>query len=154
MQQETEALAADLDAVDLDIADLQELEIKSVTATWTNADLKAGTALTLLPAQGAGTIIVPVSIYLKLNYGGNSAFTNSRTISAINPVNGMSPGAAFWQATADAIATGLPVDETTGASFALLSNINYVLTLSGGLLGNPDNDNTVTVKMRYYIMQF
>lgn len=133
------------------MTELQTTQIFEVEATWSNAALKAGTTLTIIPAQGANTIVLPLWIVLKMNYGGNNAFTNSRNLSIITPMFDVAPGAAFWQATANSYAWSMPTDSLTGAS-AAVTNANIDLVLSGGLTGNAANDNTVTVKARYSLL--
>lgn len=135
----------------------------TTAVTWSNAALKAGTSLTVLAAQGAGTVIVPVSCVFKFVYGGNNAFTNSPT-SQINfsTVNGTRPiftgpaAGGFWQATSSAYAF-LNIQPLTGGFLqtynnTVSENTAVSATLSIPLTGNASGDNTVKIIMTYFLV--
>lgn len=52
----------------------QNMLIQQVTLTASQFNALSGTPFTLVPAQGSGVVIIPISIYGKLNYGGVDRF--------------------------------------------------------------------------------
>jgi hypothetical protein len=130
------------------------ITINSATATITNAQLKAATAVQIVAAQGAGTHNYIVSAQFKLNYGGTNAFTN-------NPLGGLGngnsasnwilgpTGTTFWQATSSQYyLTNMPLGKAFTASVG--ENAALYWTLSAALTGNAANDNTITLQVYYY----
>lgn len=122
--------------------------------TITNSQLKAATAISLIAAQGAGTVIIPAYVTWKFVYGGTNAFTNSPG----NQINygstyGTTPaiinlgGITFWQATASQIY------QSNGGYQNISTNVeNQALnwTMSTAATGNAANNNTVNVTILWY----
>jgi len=115
--------------------------------------LKAGTALTLVPAQGANTIIVPISCITKHVYGGTNVWSNLPTTSlnyggieviavVQNPV---------WTTAGNAFGLGYNIGSDT-ATEAQCVNLDLTLTLSAALTGNAAGDNTAIVSTKYIIV--
>nr|QKV51037.1 hypothetical protein [Crucivirus sp.] len=121
--------------------------------TWSNADLKANNALTVLTAQGAGKMIQPISWFIKLNYGGNNAFVGSPNCNiqynGVTETAFSSLGSSFWTATQSFICYNPSVNFEAAAT--ALENQTISLKLSAGVTGNAANDNTVTVILNYAV---
>jgi len=122
--------------------------------TWTNAQLKAGTPLTIVPAQGPGFVVIISGIYLRMNYGGTNVFTNSPAINI--DYNGILSASlaidvnVFWQSAANTVS----VNEGPNMA-SLLSNFDnqpVILNLTAALTGNAAGDNTVTVIAEYQVI--
>ncbi len=138
--------------------------INSVTLPLTNAQLKAlnTTGIQILAGQGSGTVIVIVSVVLKLIYGGTNAFTNSPSTTIGYGTTPAATGGGwvitvpvgFWQATASqyylnpvgAVATGISTAATVAENGAL-----YIQT-STNITGNAAGDNTAKVQVNYYVI--
>lgn len=128
---------------------------QTVEATWSNADLKANTALPLVAAQGANTIIVPQYFIARLNYGGNNAFTGTPTTQlryggSVSSVT-QTFGAAFWNATATTLFGWTNPLNIVGTTFNMV-NVAVDLNLSAAITGNAANDNTVTILFGYDVI--
>lgn len=130
--------------------------------TLTNAQIKAvrATPVTLVAAQGAGTVIKFMGALLKLNYGGNNAFTESADNLAIKytdgsgvAVSGTIESTAFITATADTYSNAEPA---AGAIVAATGAENQALVIhntgDGEIAGNAADDNTLSVRV-YYTVQ-
>lgn len=127
-----------------------------------NATLKAGTTSTLVSAQGANTVIVPITIAFIMRYGGTNAFTNAPSMqigyngSPNFPTLGYA-GAAFWtQTNTRVIVWSVPAAPTTDMypSLPLSGMTNQPLTTAFGaaLTGNAANNNTLEVFTTYYVI--
>lgn len=134
----------------------------TVRLTLTNAQIKAlrATPITVVPAAGAGRVIQLVSATLRLNYGGTNAFTITNTEFQFKYVNGSGAAASqavatsgFLNQTADTLTNALPKVDVAGAA-ATLRNAPLVIHNSGSaeVLGNAGNDNTVTLDIRYRVV--
>lgn len=140
--------------------------LRAVTLAITNAQAKAlrATPLTIVNAPGAGKIILPMSCFIGLIYGGTNAFT-----SAANDVFGLkykdgttasilTGGVqAFVQATTnslskfvDAVAAG----STINISKANADNQPLVIhnITASEIAGNAGADNTFIVNLTYAIL--
>jgi hypothetical protein len=131
--------------------------------TLTNSQLKnlTTTPITLVAAQGAGTIIVPVSMFTRLNYGGNNIFTGAATFrfalgtglttaTAFFNIGGLDLSAStYYFPTVDTFNSG------TGNVNTNCENQPLVVYNSGtALTGNAANDNTYTIYVLYYVVTF
>lgn len=128
---------------------------QTATITWSNAELKAGTAKTVLAAQGAGTIVIPHSVILKMNYGGTNVFTNAPNVSC-DWSSGLEhfttgPGAGFWQAASNQIDVFL-IGGSGIDSYTNVENDPVTLELAAALTGNAANNNTVSIVFEYSIV--
>lgn len=133
----------------------------TATVTLTSAEVKAclATPITLLAAQGAGTVIVPVSLTGQMNYGGTNAFSNGQNI--LVSFTGVT---TFMISTANLLNSSQVVATDTRVSFhssfiqqsssASISNVAMVIRNGGAteITGNAANDNTITVTMKYYVL--
>lgn len=121
--------------------------------TYTNAAIKAGSALTIVPAQGAGTYVQVQNIDMRFNYGGNNNFTSTQVLNVNWGANfwySINPGAGFWEATANRIYNSYPTNTND-----LLSNVENMpinVQLAAGLTGNAAADNTVTIDCYYKVV--
>lgn len=136
-------------------------QAKTTLVTLTNANLKAlrATPITLVAAQGAGTIVRLLGATLKLS-GGANALTETADNMAIKYTDGS--GAAVSQTIE---ATGF-IDQTAAtvtsaepkidaiATYAAASNAALVLhnTGDGEWGGNAAADVTMTVQVRYDVV--
>lgn len=131
--------------------------LSSVQVTLTNAQLKAATAVQLLAAQGAGTVIIPTATVWKFKYGGTNAFTNAPgqqlTYGSTYNTNTVCTNwgsTTFWRATASRYYENVGSTGTIAASS--LENTAIYSTMSMGATGNAANDNTVVVFLFYYVI--
>lgn len=126
--------------------------LQHTSATWTNAQLKAGTTLTVVPAPGVGKRLEIVNVTWTLLYGGNNAFTNAPAMAVYTGsyyTLAVPASTTLWQATEDSLLFyNIP-------NFAVVKsqvdNGALIVTLASALTGNAANDNTVVVEMDYYI---
>jgi hypothetical protein len=125
--------------------------------TWTNAALKAGTSLLILAAQGNGVVIIPVSVVIKLVYGGSNAFTNAPTYTLnYGSVNGTAlaltivGSVAFSEATANFYHMEAQISATNSA--LACENLAVYATLNAAMTGNAAGNNTIKVNMLYYLL--
>lgn len=130
--------------------------ILSNTVTWSNADLKAPNPLTILAAQGPGTVIVPISIIMKLHYGGNNPFATF-PISFTYTLGG---NATTTTASFDLTKSANTYYEfcfvnfgSSGKQDTLVENAAATLVMNLALTGNAANDNYVTVTFTYYVVK-
>lgn len=132
--------------------------VSSATVTMTSAQFKAinVTAFQLVAAQGANTIINPISIVAELVYGGSNAFTGSGEIKAIygtvigaNSLSN-SKDSSFFGATASTVTSFYPANLEAG-TFAVGSIANQPICLQSDdvIAGNAAADNTVKITTFY-----
>lgn len=134
--------------------------MQKAIVVWSNSDLKANVDLTVVPAQGAGKVISPVSYTAKMVYGGNNAFTGAPTTtpymnSTATPLGTASGwGAVFWNATQNAYYFwgGLGGGVTDNQLGSLAENLPLMLHNSVAMTGNAANDNYVVVECVYYVV--
>ena len=138
--------------------------LQSNQVTLTSAEIKNLVAVpqTIVPAQGAGTVIIPYFVTAKLNYGGTTPFTTGGNINL-----SYSDGISFFLlitgfigdpliiATEDSyepaiLATGSPVIFTPSQ----IENIPVVFenSLGSDWGGNAANDNTVVISTQYVVL--
>lgn len=131
---------------------------KNLTVTIPNSDLKSGASTLIIPAQGAGTVIVAYSAVWQLIYGGSNAFTNipldrlsyGSTYTTGRIFDGPG-GASFWQATTNFYAYQL-FQQTTTLANSLVENTALYNTMSTAATGNASNDNIIKVNVLYYVI--
>ncbi|QKV51006.1 hypothetical protein [Crucivirus sp.] len=161
METDITDLETRMDSAESDINDLMADSHTFSTATWTNAALKAGTDLTLITAPAAGRFLYVYGVFLKLNYGGTNAFTNTPTIThkiGTTSIGGsVASPTTFWTATANTYTMMSPhALNSANLSYQLAATVldgaAYKLTLSAALTGNAANNNTVTAIVEYRLM--
>jgi hypothetical protein len=177
----TEKMAADLDAlvargvityqlVDETnptpaIAAVQANEVLTAVLTVSNAQAKAlkATGLTLVPAPGAGRILVPIEATVYLKYGGTNAFTapasESLVVKRVGGANLLIGGAqAFLQATASSanrMTSANAAQASVTDSKTLSDNValQFINVGAAEIAGNAGADNTLVVVASYRIDQ-
>lgn len=134
---------------------------KTTLVTLTNAQIKAlrATPVTLVAAQGAGTIVRFLGATLKLN-GATNALTESTYNLAVRYTN--TTGAivsqtiettGFIDQTAATVTSALPKIDAI-ATYAAAGNAALVIHNTGGgeIAGNAANDATVTIQVQYDVV--
>ncbi len=129
---------------------LTSAQVKSINAT----------PITLIPAQGVGTVIRVISVFANLNYGGTNAFTNpSNTNLALYYTNntGLEVETNILEdlgvvATQD-VGQYAPIAASAGSlPTGTIENTPVVITTDNGVSefgGNAANNNTITVTAVY-----
>ncbi len=120
-----------------------------------NFKLLNTTPVVMVANPGSGKVIIPVTVTIKLNYGGTNAFTGVNSIVGVyagltgSTVTNLGNGC--YAGTTDKIIT-------CGASFAsgqpniVCENLAFELFATpGNVLGNAANNNTVSWHISYYI---
>lgn len=131
--------------------------MQTANITLTNAQIKGMfvTPVQVIPAPGAGKIIVVVAWGIKLVYGGTSAFTGGgQTIlcdvgleQVATPANVAVLSGTTNQYNFKACATSGANTEANYQNSAI-----YVRNDTGAFTGNAANDNTAIVNVTYYIL--
>lgn len=123
----------------------------------TNAQLVAGSQLTIVNAPGPGKYLVPISASAEMNYGGTNAFTNEPVIqlkvgTAITHATVASaPNIAFWQGTSNQL-VGLGPQAIPQSSSAAWENAAMTWNMSVGTTGNAAMDNTAAITVTFFIL--
>ncbi len=134
--------------------------LTNTTVTLTNSQLKnIGTvAIQIVPAQGAGSIILPLSLCCKLEYGGTNPFTNSPNLflnygSSIgsNQIVEIFAGVGFNEATSNAYATSTSMNDS-GSVAANCENTGVFFSTNASFTGNAANDNTMKISVLWYAL--
>jgi len=124
------------------------LQVASVAVS--NAELKAATSKTMVTAQGAGTVIIPIRVGIVMHYGGTNAFTNN---AGINFRWGTSDCMSVFGAGTNTFSTCF-FDAGTVSTAALSAAENADLTAKPGnaYTGNAAGNNTATFYALYYVL--
>lgn len=136
------------------------VSVASVTLTSSQIQNLVATPITLVPAPGAGKVLVPLTMSLKFTYGGTNPFTASSANIAIS----YSTILTFGFNTANILPSGMlnsTANKYTVYPFnagnyinqtaANLENVAIVIYNAGGAVtGNAALDNTVTFWLAYY----
>lgn len=136
----------------------QNVLIATLTLTDSQVRNLSGTPITVIPAQGAGTVIVPYTCYAKLNYGGVDPFHDGSSIrlfygSVSNEV-GFIFASGSWKNNYNAYyyADDTRSSSTTGVPIATWENTDVIVSVnSTNFTGG--NGNTVTLFVSYSVMQ-
>lgn len=142
------------------------LVILHTTITLTSAQIKAitTTPITIVAAQGAGTVVVPLLATTKFVYGGTNAFTGGGSNNAVVlTFVGATPSSSVGNAVvSDATITGTTTtysfsafNQSTRSSITAASCENSALiAFSPGiaLTGNAANNNTLTIDLFYQVL--
>ena len=126
--------------------------IYTQTITLTNAQIKNLhiTPIVLVPAQGAGTVVLPMNIISKLNYGGNDPFTGADGIFLISS-SYIICSAAIVEDTQDSFY--LSVFNNFELPANLFENVDLTLLSDTPIGGNASNDNTMSFYIQYVIVK-
>ena len=139
---------------------------QSVSLHLTNSQIKnlRATPIQILAAQGANTLIVPIELVSFLNYGGSNAFVAptgigislySTNVNAGNTILfSVLPGSSFTQTTSNYTIS----NSSFGIGITTASSVNQSLfvaidqTASGEITGNAANDNTISIRLEYFVL--
>jgi hypothetical protein len=136
--------------------------MRLATKNLTSAQVKAlrATPQTIIPAPGAGKLIVVESAVLQLNYGGTNAFTETTDNLVLQytdsgtDITGSIETTGFIDQTADTIAIVRPT--TIAAMAAATAGVNEAVELfntgDGEIAGNAANNNTLNVTILYRVV--
>lgn len=140
--------------------------LQAVTVNLTSAQIKAihGTPITVVPAQGANTIIMVVSAVARSFYGGTNVFVAGAAqeivlyYSTLEEITNSFIGNAMITAAADRYA-GYGIDPSTSLSTQPLTDYdNRPITLYNPVVteitGNAANNNTMRVQVIYWVASF
>lgn len=140
-----------------------QFPIQTVTVTLTNAQIKAlhATPITLIPAQGAGTIINVLACVIKMNYGGTNVFSaasgQALRIAYDNADGSTIIKTAFTKsglvASSNQIARTIP-DDQTAEPYINETNLPIVIfnPITTEIGGNAANNNTIVVILTYQVL--
>lgn len=135
--------------------------IQEATVTLTSAQIKSLNAnpIALVPAQGAGKVIVPISIISKFFYGGTNVFVAAALQSvsvfygtALQYISGV-----INNVQVVASASSYSVPSFAGIANTATSNLENVALnaynpIPTEISGNAANDNTITFVVKYYVV--
>ncbi len=132
--------------------------ISVATVTLTSTQLKAldSVPILIIPAQGAGSIIAPISVQAKFVCPTGEAFTITNDISLlVTDLSGQSyaslAATEFDSVTVDTYCT-TNYGQLSTIDASVFENTNAVLgILAGSITGNPANDNTIIVSVLYKV---
>lgn len=136
------------------------INVTSVNLTAAQVKALRATPAVLVPAPGAGKLIVVESVTLQLNYGGTNAFTESADNLVVQyndsgqDITGSIETTGFIDQTADAIAIIRPAAIATMAAATVGVNeaVELFNTGDGEIAGNAANNNTLNVTVAYRIV--
>lgn len=141
---------------DLPVIPPQTLFQATVTMTASQFRNLSGTPIQIVPAQGAGKVIIPVSAIGKLNYGGTSFgsgssvrfyFGTGSIESTIRFDSGTfdSSYSAYYQAVGQTVTT-------SGIATADIENVGVFISVNSSNFSSG-NGNTVTITLFYNVVQ-
>ena len=135
----------------------QNLLIGTVTLTASQVRNLSGTPITVIAAQGAGTVIVPYTCYAKLVYGGTDPFHDGSSIRLYYGNTSNEVGFVFTSgAWKDNFSSYYYADDTRSSSssgVALSTWDNRAVTVSVNSSNfTGGNNNTVTLFVPYSVM--
>jgi len=145
-------------AYDFPISSSQLSNLNTVTLSLTNTQIKAlnVTAVTVVAAQGAGIVIVPVQATMKMIYGGTNAFTGTPTMFiqygtgvGTNGIFQVS-SAGFWTATQNAYIIPFNTGSSLQMNASAVENVAVMVAASSGISGNAAANNTAEIQIMYY----
>lgn len=139
-------------------------QMSTVTLTSSQVKNLSTTTIQIVPAQGANTIINPISVVAFLNYGGNNPFTT-----VTNPI--------IWAFFTNTYSISTVVTQVSGSNAYTQSQSNYEIAPSSGnnggtpvascvnqpmyiglstgstdIGGNAAGDNTLTIQLVYEVI--
>jgi hypothetical protein len=137
------------------------------TVVMTSAQVKAlaETPITIVPAQGTGMVVLPLSVSFKLDYGGTNAFVNG---GAIDLAYYLASGPTFYLFNTASNIFSNTLVQATANTYGLLQaldggmqefpatqceNLPVVITNQGAdITGNAAGNNTITVVTQYLVL--
>ena len=130
----------------------------TIKKTLTSAQIKNLTAapFQMVAAQGANTIIVPISVSVRFAYGGNNAFTAGSGLdlaysTAVVVVNNVI-SVFSMTGTADIFGTTSVANALANKAVGQIDNVDLnVHTTGTDFTGNAAGDNTLIVTLTYYV---
>jgi hypothetical protein len=132
--------------------------VQTVTHTLTSTVLKtlAGIPITIVPAQGAHTIICPLRVAARFVYGGSNAFLTAPNViidlaGGTNIYNQIVMDSVSLIGTADMYTVAGLSDVITAQADTVLNNEDLVLKFATNATGNAADDNSLIVQVTYYI---
>jgi hypothetical protein len=140
---------------------LSSLSVQLAKITLTSAQIKglSVSPVTLVPAQGANTIIVPVNASAIYSYGGNNPFTGGNTVELWFASSGQEIVAnlmniSAMQGTANAYSYNAfnAIGAQSQASGQLDNLDVLVVAPTTAYTGNASDDNTLTINFAYYVI--
>ena len=139
--------------------------VRFIKKTLLSSDIKtvAATPFVLVPAQGANTVIMPITATAKYIYGGNNAFTGGSLLAFryINWAGAQAGGAAgggifsvaTLQGTANGFGTSVYLSTNSDKAVGVLDNVPIVITSAGPEYGgNAADNNTIIVELCYIVV--
>jgi hypothetical protein len=140
--------------------------LNKATGTLTNTQIKAlsTTPVIIVAAQGAGTLIVPVSATLELIYGGSNVFSGATaqlfltfsTTTAFNTLMCVAPNALIVSPS-NFISYGTMGATTSDTSLSPASfaanavNVGLAICSNAAITGNAANNNTINWTLYYLV---
>ncbi|MDP4120538.1 MAG: hypothetical protein Q8876_05730, partial [Bacillota bacterium] len=133
------------------------LGLTSATITLTSAQIKAlhATPITIIPAQGVGTMIITVGITGQYTYGGSNVFVAaagqfvSASYNTLQGIGTMLPNSALIAAASQDGIVGMPNISTLSVRNQPIVAYNSNAT---EISGNAANDNTLKITVLYYVV--
>ena len=136
----------------------QNFQIATVTLTASQFRNLSGTPIVVVPAQGAGKVVVVNSIWGKLNYGGSDNFHSGSSVRLYWGSSSTEVGFVFTSGSFTDSSNGYYyADDTqssssTGIPLATIENRNVTVSVnSSNFTGG--NGNTVSFSCTYSVMQ-
>ena len=135
----------------------QNMLIAQVTLTASQFNALLGTPFTLVPAQGSGVVIVPISVYGKLNYGGVDRFHSGSSVRLYYGTESLEVGQVFTTGSfTDNFNAYYYADDTRSSSSSgvpLANWANQPVTISVNSSDFTEGSgNTVSFQFQYVLM--
>ena len=128
-------------------------QLRMAMADISNATLRTTNNTTLVPAQGANTLIIPVSVTQITMYGGTNVWSTMGVAGIQYDGDAGTrialPNAFFTTATSNMRHTAMSSNVET---LSVSANMPVVYNMDAGGTGNAANDNTARVYITYYVV--
>lgn len=145
------------------ISESNPIFVASVTLTSQQIKALSETPIQLIPAPGSGNVIYVLSGFYKFVYGGTSAFTNASSVNII--YGGIELDDTYYDAASFAPGQLLlstenayngianATEEVEPIPFSKIENQPVMIFNESGsdITGNPENNNTLVIHVKYYI---
>lgn len=135
----------------------QNLLISQVTLTASQVRNMGSSPITLVPAQGAGTLIIPYLCYSKLNYGGVDTFHDGSSVRLYYGTGSTEVGFVFqsgcWKDSFNAYYYAANTVSSSSSGVPIANWANRAVTISvNNTAFTGGNSNTVSVFLAYSVM--